>query len=50
MSESLWRRVLFPNQRPDPPDVPRVLAITGSDWDQAFYRRLRAHLDRKSVV
>jgi CheY-like chemotaxis protein len=50
MRESLWRRVLFPHQRPDGPDVPRVLAITGSDWDQAFYRRLRAHLEWDIVI
>jgi DNA-binding NtrC family response regulator len=50
MRESLWRRVLFPNQRPDPPDVPRVLAITGSEWDQTFYRQLRTRIDWDIVI
>jgi len=39
---SLWRRILFPTHRPDKRDVPRVLVITVSGWDQTFYRSLRA--------
>jgi CheY-like chemotaxis protein len=50
MSESLWRRVLFPSHRPDGPDVPRVLAITVSAWDQTFYRTLRAHIEWDIVI
>jgi DNA-binding NtrC family response regulator len=42
MAESLWRRVLFPSHRTHGPDVPRVLVITASDWDQTFYRSVRA--------
>jgi CheY-like chemotaxis protein len=42
MAESLWRRVLFPSHRAVGPEIPRVLAITASAWDQTFYRSLRA--------
>jgi CheY-like chemotaxis protein len=42
MAESLWRRVFFPSHRPDRLDVPRVLVITVSSWDQTFYRSLQA--------
>ena len=50
MAESLWRRVLFPSHRPDGPDVPRVLVITVSSWDQTFYRSLRARGEWDMVI
>jgi DNA-binding NtrC family response regulator len=50
MADSLWRRVLFPSHRPDGPDVPRVLAITGSIRDQIFYDNLRARGEWDMVI
>ncbi len=42
MAKSWWRRVLFPSRPPEKLDLPRVLVITASAWDQTFYRSLRA--------
>lgn len=50
MAESLWRRVLFPSHRNHGPDVPRVLVITASDWDQTFYRSVRARGEWDLVI
>jgi CheY-like chemotaxis protein len=50
MAESLWRRILFPSHRPDRPEVPRVLVITVSAWDQTFYRSLRAQGEWDMVI
>ena len=50
MAESLWRRVLFPSHRPRGPDVPRVLVITTSAWDQMFYRSIQARGEWDMVI
>ena len=50
MAESLWRRVLFPSHRPCKPDVPGVLIITTSAWDQTFYRSIRARGEWDMVI
>ncbi len=42
MAEPLWRRVLFPRRRGAALGGPRVLALTSSATDQAFYRSLKA--------